>query len=101
MATRDVQMVDACHIVPFAESHDDTIGNGLSLSPTFHRAFDRHLISIDSDYRVVVSAAFAEAGSQSIRAFAGRVIALPEGREYWPAMDNLRWHYDRFVKMGM
>ncbi|HAQ21789.1 MAG TPA: HNH endonuclease [Prolixibacteraceae bacterium] len=31
---RNVSMVDACHIVPFVQSYDDTITNGLALS--FH-----------------------------------------------------------------
>ncbi len=46
-ATTEVSMIDACHIVPFAKSHNDTISNGLALCPTLHRAFDRFLIGID------------------------------------------------------
>jgi putative restriction endonuclease len=53
VATANIQMVDACHIMPFAESHDDTISNGIALSPSLHRAFDRGLISISSDHRVL------------------------------------------------
>jgi len=98
-AVRDVQMVDACHIVPFNLSHDDTIRNGLSLSPTFHRAFDRFLISTDSDYRVVVSGDFTEAGNHSIREFAGKQIFLPDRLEYRPSVENLEWHYRRFKEM--
>lgn len=33
---------------------DDTIGNGLSLCPNLHHAFDRGLIAIDDEYRVLV-----------------------------------------------
>lgn len=29
---RNAAMIDACHIVPFAESRDDTIGNGTPAS---------------------------------------------------------------------
>jgi putative restriction endonuclease len=29
IADRDIQMIDACHIVPFSHSHDDTISNGI------------------------------------------------------------------------
>lgn len=32
----NAQLVDACHIVPFAISKDDTINNGISLSPNLH-----------------------------------------------------------------
>jgi putative restriction endonuclease len=30
-------LLDACHIVPWSVSHDDTIGNGLALCPNLHR----------------------------------------------------------------
>ena len=36
-APGNITMVDACHIVPFAESADDTITNGIALAPTIHR----------------------------------------------------------------
>jgi putative restriction endonuclease len=97
-ATRDVQMIDACHIVPFAESHDDTISNGISLSPNFHRAFDRFLITINPRFEVVVSEHFTESGSHSIRPFHGRQILLPHEEKYHPSADNLRWHFERFKR---
>ncbi len=100
VATRDVQMIDACHIVPFSESHDDTIRNGLSLSPNFHRAFDRFLITIDRDFRVVVSPHFSEAGGHSLRAFEGKQIYLPDEVRYRPSGENLGWHYERFLRVG-
>lgn len=59
-ATINVSMIDACHIVPFSESYDDTITNGIALCPNLHRAFDRGLIAIDNSYKVIVSKAFTE-----------------------------------------
>lgn len=34
-------LVEAAHIVPFSESHNDNRRNGIALSPTFHRLMDR------------------------------------------------------------
>ena len=99
IATRDIQMIDACHIVPFAESHDDTIKNGISLSPNFHRAFDRFLITINSRYEIVVSEHFTESASYSIRAFHGRKIILPDDLQYHPSADNLNWHFEQFMQL--
>jgi putative restriction endonuclease len=97
VATANIQMVDACHIMPFAESHDDTISNGIALSPSLHRAFDRGLISISSDHRVLVSDAFHEVpGDHGIRRFAGRELLLPADRNLWPGQGNLEWHRGRF-----
>jgi hypothetical protein len=47
--------IDACHIVPFSLTHDDKISNGIALCPNMHRAFDRGLLSIDENYRLLVS----------------------------------------------
>lgn len=97
LATANIQMVDACHIRPFAESHDDTISNGIALCPTLHRAFDRGLISISSDHRVLVSDAFHEVpGDHGIRRFAGRELLLPEDSSFWPGQGNLEWHRGRW-----
>ena len=51
---KNVTLVDACHIIPFADAQGDTITNGIALSPTLHRAFDRGLVSVSDDYRVLV-----------------------------------------------
>jgi len=100
-AVANVSMVDACHIKPFSESHDDTIGNGIALSPTLHRAFDRGLISFSDDYRVLVSDTFEEeAGYHGIGQFRNRPLLLPAHRAYYPKRDNLAWHRERFGFRG-
>lgn len=92
-ATINISMVDACHIIPFSESYNDTITNGIALCPNLHRAFDRGLISIDSDYRVVVSNTFKERDSNSsIHLFMGKEIRLPVMKDYFPSKENLGWH---------
>jgi putative restriction endonuclease len=93
----DIQMIDACHIVPFSESHDDTITNGISLCPNLHRAFDRGLLSVDEQYRVILKP-FAETDNNSyaIQQFEGKEIMLPQNREYMPSQQNLEQHRRRF-----
>lgn len=85
-------LLDACHIVPWAVSHDDTLPNGLALTPTLHRAFDRHLLRIDEDYRVRVAMSFRElsGGSHGLLQFDGQQLRLPERQEWWPGRENLR-----------
>lgn len=89
----NVQMIDACHIYPFSLSGDDTITNGIALSPTLHRAFDRGLITINSDYVVRVSPTLEEEESHfKLSQFAGRQISLPEKEKYYPSQESLSWH---------
>ena len=95
----NIQMIDACHIVPFAMSHDDTISNGISLSPNLHRAFDRGLLAIDDDYKVIISSGFTEDISpNSLKMFEGKRIQLPSKENYRPLIDNLRWHRKEIFK---
>jgi putative restriction endonuclease len=46
--------VQAAHIWPVAAGGPDVIQNGIALSGTAHWLFDRHLISLTDDYRLLV-----------------------------------------------
>ena len=93
VSVTNTQMVDACHIIPFSISKDDTIGNGISLSPNLHRAFDRGLISISNDYRVIVSKQIIEnETSFSITQLNGTQLLLPQNKLYYPRKESLDWH---------
>lgn len=98
-ATAEVSMIDACHIIPFAKSHNDTISNGLALCPTLHRAFDRHLIGIDDNYRVIISKSFVERSDSpySIQQFEGKHILLPSTTKLYPSQENLHKHREKLT----
>lgn len=98
-ATVNAQLVDACHIVPFAVSKDDTVGNGFSLTPTLHRAFDRGLITINDDYIVRISPDVTELESvYSLKQFEGKQMALPNSKQHYPLQENFEWHRrERYV----
>jgi putative restriction endonuclease len=86
--------IDACHIVPFSLTHNDTISNGIALCPNLHRAFDRGLITIDTGYRVKVSAGVIEHDSHpyNLKQFNDQPIHLPADRRYFPNPINLEWY---------
>ncbi len=97
--TSSISMIDACHIVPFSESYDDTITNGIALCPNLHRAFDRGLIAIDENYKVVVSKSFNEELScYSIKCFENEEINLPSHKNYFPNINNFNWHFENIFK---
>jgi len=93
-----ISMVDACHIVPFADGKGDTITNGIALSPTLHRAFDRGLVSVSNDYRVLVHPRltdhFPEVG---IRQFSGQELHLPQDSRFYPSPEKFSQHRSRFA----
>ena len=92
-SSQNVQMVDACHIYPFSISNDDTVTNGIALSPTLHRAFDRGLVTINSDFLVRISPTIEEENSSfPLSAFEGKQILLPENENWFPSPEALKWH---------
>jgi putative restriction endonuclease len=91
-------IVDACHIIPFADGKGDTITNGIALSPTLHRAFDRGLVSVSDDDRVLVNPRlkdyFPEVG---IRQYNDQELKLPQDKRFYPSLEKLTQHRLRFA----
>ncbi|RNI26919.1 HNH endonuclease [Rufibacter latericius] len=93
-------MIDACHIVPFSRSNDDRVTNGLALCPNLHRAFDRGLITVDPQLKVLVSPSIAEdeENAYALRKLEGKRLNLPFGAIHYPAAENLTWHREKVFK---
>jgi putative restriction endonuclease len=47
--------VQAAHIRPVSDLGPDSVRNGLALCGTVHWMFDRGLISLDDDYRILMA----------------------------------------------
>ena len=78
------ELLRASHIVSWASDAGNRMNpsNGLCLSATYDAAFDRHLISFDDEYRMVLSARIQDYCTRSICAdyfkkFEGVKIKLP------------------------
>lgn len=86
--------VDAAHIIPFSESYDDGIGNGLALCKLHHWAFDAGLLSLTDRYRLLISDAFEERGHAALllRNLAAKSILLPQQKPFYPSLHAVRWH---------
>lgn len=99
-STFKYNFIDACHIVPFAVTHDDKVTNGIALCPNLHRAFDRGLVSVDDDYRILVSSHIEEdtAHPYSLTKLSGKSIILPKQIQYHPLQENLEWHRTEVFK---
>lgn len=85
--------------VPFSDSYNDTITNGIALCPNLHRAFDRGLISIDDNFRVLVSQSFREdQNNYSIKTLTGKKLFLPTEGLFHPSLSNIEWHRNNVFK---
>ena len=90
----------ASHIIPWAESKETRMDprNGLCLSATYDAAFDRCLISLDEDYRLLVARDIKDHyGSTAVKthflARQGQRIELP--KRFQPRSDYLEKHRNR------
>lgn len=92
--------IDACHIVPFSLTHNDQISNGIALCPNLHRAFDRGLVSVHADYRILVSPHVTELVEHpyGLKKLAGQKILLPQTINHYPAQEVLEWHRGKIFK---
>jgi len=94
-----MRLVDAAHILPVgAPQSTDDVANGLALSPTYHRAYDRGLIFIDEQYRVRLNNSKADqlekdklgGGLADIQQALNRRIILPANSGLYPSKDLIR-----------
>ena len=74
----------ASHIVAWSADKQNRMNpsNGLCLSATYDAAFDRHLISFDDDYRMILSSALRECCTNDVHRryflkFEGTRLTLP------------------------
>lgn len=91
------EVLRASHIIPWAKQKSSRMNptNGLILSATYDAAFDKHLISFDEDYRMIMSPVIRELySSESFKKyfldFEGKKIALPI--KFWPSQKFLEIH---------
>ena len=97
------QVLRASHIVGWAEDKKNRLNpeNGLLLSATYDAAFDKHLISLDEDYRMIVSPVLRDHyNSESAKEFflskEGRAISRPT--KYSPDQVLLQKHRDKLKR---
>jgi putative restriction endonuclease len=91
-------LLTASHIVPWAKDPKNRLNprNGLCLNPLHDRAFDRHLMWVDANFRVKFSPQLNRAPASSTRSldwllsFEGRQLQLPE--QFKPDAELLSKH---------
>jgi putative restriction endonuclease len=89
--------VEAAHIKPVAVNGPDTVRNGLALSGTVHWMFDRGLISIGDDYKILV--AKNRVPENAIRLLnENGMVNLPNDQTLYPNAHYLRFHRDTVFK---
>jgi putative restriction endonuclease len=89
--------VQAAHIQPVASKGPDSIRNGLALSGTVHWMFDRGLISIGDDYKIIVAKNHVPDDAVRLLNRSG-LINLPKDPTHYPNAHYLKFHRDGVFK---
>jgi putative restriction endonuclease len=89
--------VEAAHIQPVASKGPDSVRNGLALSGTVHWMFDRGLISIGDDYKILVVKNRVPDDAVRLLNQNGR-INLPKDQTLYPNAHYLKFHRDVVFK---
>lgn len=90
--------VEAAHIRPVGGGHNgpDSIWNGIALSRTAHWMFDRGLVSLEDDYRIIVS---PSAPGNAHRLLRPEMVAdVPDSPRDQPHPTFLKYHRDNIFK---
>ncbi len=94
-----LRLIEAAHILPVgANGSTDDVSNGICLSPTYHRAYDRGLIYLTEDRRMLINEHKKQdlirlglgGGLPEFEAHLNREIFLPPDRLQWPGIDFVR-----------
>lgn len=83
--------VQAAHIRPVEYDGPDSVRNGLALTGTVHWMFDRGLIGLDDDYRVLLSDRELPEDMRRL-VTPNKEIQLPSNKAAVPHSAFIRWH---------
>ena len=87
-------IVEAAHIIPWSKSQNDNPQNGIALCHLCHWSFDEGLMSVGSEYEVMISPSVRKDNNfpGHMETLTGREIFKPQSSNFWPEQENLEYH---------
>lgn len=96
------ELLEACHIVDWSQDERNRVNpkNGLCMNSFFHKAYDKHLLGITPDMRIVVSEKLLQGSTEIsffnyLKTIDGKKILLPD--KFLPQKELLEIHYNKFI----
>lgn len=91
-------LVDGAHIIPRSRSNNDDPRNGLALCKTHHWMFDQFMLTIQPNYKLLLSKWLKEEQNEvkSLWDLNQKPILLPYQEQLYPAQQALEIHMEKF-----
>jgi putative restriction endonuclease len=89
-----VSVLEAAHIMPYADGGTHDVTDGLLLRSDIHRLFDLGYVTVTPEYRFKVSDALAEDfhNGRTYYAERNRRVVVPDAEWMQPSRELLAWH---------
>jgi putative restriction endonuclease len=93
----------ASHIIPWSTNEHERLNpeNGICFSPLYDKAFDKGLIGIDTNYRVIISSEIKDRTTKVFyHDYFGKIEGIPIQlpQKYLPKKEFLEWHLDTIYR---
>ncbi len=89
LRTETSSLVQAAHILPHSQFHNDHPCNGIALCQNHHWGFDRGVFTIDNQYNIIVCSSLQHRTDYVQH---DSKLHLPYLPEYAPSPEALEWH---------
>ncbi len=92
--------VTAAHIIPWSETQDDRLANGMALCRMCHWTFDEGLLGVSQVYEVIASRQLNTLDNLPgyLTNLEGHGIVGPDRQPLWPDTESLRWHRENVLR---
>ncbi|MBZ0114472.1 MAG: HNH endonuclease [Thermoanaerobaculia bacterium] len=97
------ELLDAAHIIADTDPlGEPVVPNGLALCKLHHAAFDRHIVAVDPDYRIIIRADILEEVDgpmlkHGLQELHGHRIQAPKRADWKPSRDFLAMRMEAFL----
>ena len=88
----NTELLVASHIVPWAQVKSPRLDptNGICLNAFYDKAFDRGLITFDTDFRLIASSKLTPHTREHVQKYVGQALVMPE--RFLPSQQHLDYH---------
>ncbi len=93
--------VDAAHVKMHSKGGSDKISNGMALCVLHHKLFDRGVMSIDENYRILISQDFILNQVENVpfvMGLNGNEMRRPQSGYSLPDKENIEWHRSKLFR---